>query len=234
MENHELISFGDIPVSDLMHYGTKGMKWGIRRYQNKDGSLTAAGKKRRAKLEAELDKLGGKKSDNSDTSPKPKTANEMSDNELREAVNRLQLEKQFKQLQSELHPKKVSAGKEFVSKLGKKLGDSTAEAVGNASKTFMEKKLKEVLGVGDKKEEKKKTAYELLKDKYDMKKLEYDMDKLEMDRKALKKTGKSQEDIDAEEAKEATRLKNKVNIQKYKDQLKEYESDSDEDDEDED
>lgn len=151
MENHELISFGDIPVSDLMHYGTKGMKWGIRRYQNKDGSLTAAGKKRRAKLEAELDKLGGKKSDNSDTSPKPKTANEMSDNELREAVNRLQLEKQFKQLQSELHPKKVSAGKEFVSKLGKKLGDSTAEAVGNASKTFMEKKLKEVLGVSDKK-----------------------------------------------------------------------------------
>lgn len=30
----------------LMHYGVKGMHWGIRRYQNSDGSLTNAGKKR--------------------------------------------------------------------------------------------------------------------------------------------------------------------------------------------
>ena len=30
----------------LCHHGTKGMKWGVRRYQNKDGSLTSAGKKR--------------------------------------------------------------------------------------------------------------------------------------------------------------------------------------------
>lgn len=30
----------------LEHYGILGMKWGIRRYQNADGTLTAAGKKR--------------------------------------------------------------------------------------------------------------------------------------------------------------------------------------------
>lgn len=30
----------------LMHYGILGMKWGVRRFQNADGSLTAAGKKR--------------------------------------------------------------------------------------------------------------------------------------------------------------------------------------------
>lgn len=31
---------------ELYHHGVKGMKWGVRRYQNKDGSLTDAGKKR--------------------------------------------------------------------------------------------------------------------------------------------------------------------------------------------
>lgn len=39
---------------ELTHWGVRGMKWGVRRYQNKDGSLTPAGKKR---YEAELNSL---------------------------------------------------------------------------------------------------------------------------------------------------------------------------------
>ena len=31
--------------SELYHWGVKGQKWGVRRYQNKDGTLTPAGKK---------------------------------------------------------------------------------------------------------------------------------------------------------------------------------------------
>lgn len=38
--SYELISYPDY----LAHYGIKGQKWGIRRFQNPDGSLTAAGK----------------------------------------------------------------------------------------------------------------------------------------------------------------------------------------------
>ena len=33
-------------MNELYHHGIKGQKWGVRRYQNPDGSLTAAGKKR--------------------------------------------------------------------------------------------------------------------------------------------------------------------------------------------
>lgn len=35
---------------ELMHYGVLGMKWGVRRYQRKDGSLTPAGKRRFKKV----------------------------------------------------------------------------------------------------------------------------------------------------------------------------------------
>lgn len=37
--------------NQLCHWGVKGMRWGVRRYQNPDGTLTEAGKNRQAKQE---------------------------------------------------------------------------------------------------------------------------------------------------------------------------------------
>lgn len=52
---------------DLEHYGVKGQRWGIRKYQNKDGSLTELGRKhyggekareyKRAETEVQIKKL---------------------------------------------------------------------------------------------------------------------------------------------------------------------------------
>lgn len=39
-------------MNEIYHHGIKGQKWGVRRFQNKDGSLTTFGKKRQAQFKA--------------------------------------------------------------------------------------------------------------------------------------------------------------------------------------
>lgn len=45
----------------LVHHGIKGMRWGVRRYQNPDGSLTSAGKNRYINSDGTLTKKGIKR-----------------------------------------------------------------------------------------------------------------------------------------------------------------------------
>ena len=95
--------------NELYHFGIKGMRWGVRRYQNQDGSLTNAGKKRLKKGHASNEE-NDSSNKSSTKSSSTKTVEDMSDDELRQAINRLQLEQQYKNLS----PKNVSKGKKFV------------------------------------------------------------------------------------------------------------------------
>lgn len=48
--------------NELYHHGVKGQKWGIRRYQNPDGTLTVAGQKHYTKKASRLSKLANRSS----------------------------------------------------------------------------------------------------------------------------------------------------------------------------
>ena len=103
----------------LYHHGIKGQKWGVRRFRNADGTLTAAGK-RRSKTSADSAKV---------KAIRKKKVSQMSNEELRDANNRLQLERQYKDL-----TKKKSAGKKAVQAFVTTAG--TIAAIEGSYKTY--------------------------------------------------------------------------------------------------
>lgn len=103
-----------MPSSYICHHGIKGQKWYIRRFQNPDGSLTSAGKKRYAKLQAQSESIETKKKqlfpqDQPRKTPNPhgkKSVFDMTDDEIRSEISRLSLEKQYRDYMKDLYPPK--------------------------------------------------------------------------------------------------------------------------------
>ena len=86
------------------------MKWGVRRYQNKDGTLTPKGK-RRLKVEPHEDYS---------KAHEKKSVKQMSDTELRAKNTRLQMEKQYDRLR--IDSTDVARGAAYVSIAAATLG----------------------------------------------------------------------------------------------------------------
>lgn len=140
----------------LKHHGILNQKWGIRRYQNPDGTLTEAGKIRYAKdvnrnnmkkkkdraeestlkdprrwvsedirnaksaVDSTASLIKGAHEIEKSTRKLPKTKSldlsSMTDQELRDRINRATLEKQYKTLFAEIDHPKLTKAREFVSR----------------------------------------------------------------------------------------------------------------------
>ena len=97
----------NMPEDTLEHFGILGMKWGVRRYQNEDGTLTEEGKKR----------YGTDKIPESETWKK-QDAERLSDEELNRRNSRLQREQNYKNLMtSESERERNQLKKEIIKKV---------------------------------------------------------------------------------------------------------------------
>lgn len=172
----------DVKHSELYHHGVLGQRWGVRRYQNSDGTLTSAGRRRLQGSGISSDENGRVSGDNSgrargavhqtvaydyknagaglqSASNAAKAAlsissrganrkqakamdkmdlSKMTDKELQAAINRLNLERNYKSLSTE----HIKSGRDYVSSFLSTTGDVLAIGASAASIMMMIHQLK--------------------------------------------------------------------------------------------
>lgn len=101
----------------IAHWGIKGMKWGIRRYQNADGTLTEAGKKRRRQTNM-LDEVRS-----------------MSDDELKKKIDRAINEEKYIDTMQKIVSKTTKP--KFFQTIIKDIGGNTVKNIGGQLSVYL-------------------------------------------------------------------------------------------------
>lgn len=142
----------DFESNYLAHYGILGMKWGVRRYQNADGSLTAEGKERygsggnvgetiskKAKTARNILRSdSGSRSSKALKEARRKDMDELTTQELRDINNRLNEEQRYLNLTRGM----TSSGKKFATQVGTQIATGIITAIAiEAGKKYVKSKL---------------------------------------------------------------------------------------------
>lgn len=127
--------FGQPCSDELYHYGIKGQKWGIRRYQNEDRSLTPAGKERYGNTKAQ--ERTRKKQERAEYRESRKriirdaaNVHKMSDAELLQKIGRLEKEKRLMELSVDRLTSSGDPSKNMMIQAGKKVAGAALAGIG--------------------------------------------------------------------------------------------------------
>lgn len=114
--------------NELQHHGIKGMRWGVRRTKAQLGYSTTPSKTRKIK----------KTKKQSQKQARKEAVSKMSDQELRNRINRIQMERQYMQLTSA----EMSPGKKFVKDV---VTNAAKQTVTNYTAKYMTKGMEALL-----------------------------------------------------------------------------------------
>lgn len=133
--------------NELMHYGVVGMKWGVRKSRPASLSPSPRSKKKSTfftKKKPQTKPVAKQISKPTKTNPK-----QLTDEELKDRINRLELEKRYQDLVKSSEQVRTNNGKEFVLNIAKSSAENIGKQLGTYLLGELVNKAGKKFGVGD-------------------------------------------------------------------------------------